>query len=166
MAQAARARYGYYSGTAPRRSPERTERPDIRVIPGRRSQNPALRGLPPAFVRAFALALAVIVFVAAVGFARVALSAATVENLEHTQKLASQLETAQASGNELEIRHSMLASSSRIENKAKALGMVQPDKVTYLSVDLSGVVATNPDGTVSLGETLDNIAASGSSATR
>lgn len=138
MAQAARVRYESNTYAAPDRAPRREARPNIRVIPGRRSENPALKGLSPQVVRAFKLALAIIAVVAVVGFFRVALSAATVDKLEQVQSLESELKIAQASGNELEIQHSMLASSSRIEGKAKALGMVQPKKVTYLTVDLSG----------------------------
>lgn len=164
MAQAARDRY--YSGAARERAPQHDARHGIRVIPGRRADNPALKGLSLSAVRVFSLVIAFIVIIAALGFARVALASATVENLEHVQKLESQLESAQATGNELEIQHTMLASSSRIADKAKSLGMVQPDKVTYLTVDLSGFVATNADGSVSLAGTLDNIAAASATATR
>ena len=134
MATAARSYYG--RSAAPVREPRRQIRPDVRVIPGSRSANPALAGLSVGAVHAFKLVLVVAFILAAICGVRVMLAAATVENLQNSKTLTSTLEAQQATSHELEIQHSMLASPARIEAKAAALGMVEPAKVTYIKVKL------------------------------
>lgn len=156
MALAARD-YRYYGSAAPQRAPRTQPRPDIRVIPGRRSENPALQALSPQLVKAFKLVVALVVLFALVCGVRVALSVATVEALQVNENLESQLEAAQASGNELEIQRSILAAPDRIKSEAKKLGMVPAGEVTYLTVDVDNTLAKNADGSISLAGTLANI---------
>ena len=164
MAQAARMSYESALSAAPRRAPQRQIRPGVRVIPGRRSQNPALRSLSPGAVSAFKAVIVLVALVAVVCGVRVMLSAATVENLQDIKSIESSIDSAQAKSQELEIQHSVLASSSRIEKKAAELGMSAPNKVTYMKVDLSDTVATNADGSISLAGTLANIQSAAASA--
>ncbi len=161
MAQAARQRYTYgtsaydYSARAAR--PQRSTRPDVTVIPGRRADNPAYAAIPESFARAFKLLIAVVAVLAIVCGLRIWLWSSTVSALETVDKLETSLATAQAQTNELEIQHSILASSSRIENEAANLGMVAPENITYLKVVIPGKILTNTDGSISLSDTLANI---------
>lgn len=156
MAQAARD-YSYYRNAAPQRKSRSDQRPSVHVIPGTRQANPALQSLPPTAVKVFKAGVAIFAIVAVVFIARVMFTAATVQALQANSDRAAALEHVQATGNELEIQRSILASPDRIKKKAKALGMTSAKSVTYLTVDYSMSVAVNPDGTVSLAGTLANI---------
>lgn len=161
MAQAARQRYTYgtsaynYSSRAAR--PQRSTRPDVSVVPGRRADNPAYASIPESFARAFKLLIAVVAVLAVVCGLRIWLWSSTVSALESVDALETSLTTAQAQTNELEIQHSILASSSRIETEAANLGMVAPENITYLKLVIPGKILTNTDGSISLADTLANI---------
>ncbi len=157
MAQTARRNYEYRGSAAPKRTPERHNRPDVRVIPGRKSSNPALQGLSSGAISFFRFAMVALVIFAIIGCGRVMFSAATVENLQDINRLESALAAEQATSQELEIQHSVLSQPSRIEKKAKALGMSSPDKVKYITVSLKTPVSVNVDGSISLSRTLSNI---------
>ena len=172
MAYAARQRYGARFARAydyetegnaarvaqprrPRRS-EESPRPGVRVISGSRSTNPALQGISPEYAFAFKLAIVVIVAIAIVCSIRVFLSSSTVAALEQVNALESSIASAQAATNELEIKHSKLSSSARIEQEATNLGMVAPESVTYLKIAIPGKVVLKADGSISLSGTLSN----------
>lgn len=160
MAQAARQYYSYrgYAGQAARSvAPERAPRPDVQVIPGTRTDNPAFRSISLEFARAFKLALVAVVALAIICTLRVWLSAATVGTLDSVNALESTLSSARATTSELEIQHSILSSSTRIEDEAAKIGMVAPANVEYLKIVLPGKVALNADGSISLANTLQNI---------
>lgn len=160
MAQAARQRYGYhaYAASATRSaSPERASRPDVRVIPGRRSENPAFQSISDQFAFIFKASLVAIAAIALVCGLRVWLSATTVSMLDNVNTLQGTLASAQATTNELEIQHSILSSSTRIEEEATNIGMHAPDQVKYLKVVVYGKIALNQDGSISLASTLQNI---------
>ena len=147
MAQAARQYYGYtrYAASAVQAdAPERASRPDVRVIPGKRASNPALQSISPEYAVAFKLV-------------RVWLSASTVALLENVNAVESTLASAQAKTSELEIQHSILSSSTRIEEEAAKIGMVAPVDVKYLKIVVPGKVVMNPDGSISLAGTLQNV---------
>lgn len=153
--------YGYNAySAAPKRAPRDEPRSDVVVIPGRRSENPALKRLSPSAVSAFKAVIVVAVLLALVCGVRVMFSAATVDALETNQELESELETAQDEGDELEIQHSILTSSERIKEKAEALGMTSASDVTYLTVEYEESYVTNDDGTISLSKTLAAIESS------
>lgn len=160
MAQAARQYYGYtrYAASAVQAdAPERASRPDVRVIPGKRASNPALQSISPEYAFAFKLALVVIVTIAVLCSVRVWLSASTVALLENVNAVESTLASAQAKTSELEIQHSILLSSTRIEEEAAKIGMVAPVDVKYLKIVVPGKVVMNPDGSISLAGTLQNV---------
>ena len=88
---------------------------------------------------------------------RVWLSASTVALLENVNAVESTLASAQAKTSELEIQHSILSSSTRIEEEAAKIGMVAPADVKYLKIVVPGKVVMNPDGSISLAGTLQNV---------
>lgn len=160
MAQAARQYYGYsrFTGQAARDlAPERQARPDVHVIPGQRTSNPALQAISPEHAFAFKLALVIIVTIAVLCSVRVWLSASTVAMLDNVNTIESTLTSAQAKTNELEIQHSILSSSTRIEEEATKIGMIAPPTVKYLKVVIPGKVVLNADGSISLTGTLQNV---------
>ena len=71
MAQVARTRYSYYSSVAPKREPQATPRPDVRVIPGRRASNPAYQTLSQGTVNAFKFLLVALAIIAVIAGVRV-----------------------------------------------------------------------------------------------
>lgn len=165
MAQAARQYYGYasYAGQAARSgstAPDR--RPDVVVIPGRRSSNPALQGISPQFATAFKVAFAAFAVLAILFAVRVWLSTATVSMLHNVDSLEVTLASAQTKTNELEIQHSVLAGSARISEEATKIGMVAPNDVKYIKVAPQAPVQPEadqtaaPDGTVQNGEPIDS----------
>lgn len=162
MAQAARA-YEYRRDLRTQRAPQTQTRPDIRVIPGKRASNPQLQSLSAFVIRAWKTALAVVAALAVPCAVAVMLSAATVDMEQANSTMASQLSAAQATGNELDIQRSILASSDRIKSQAKALGMVPASTATYITVERSINVSRFSDGTLSIAGTLDNIEASAAS---
>lgn len=160
MAQAARQYHGYdaYSydargAAAPKRQPSA----GVRVIPGHRSSNPAYDSIAPEHAFAFKLAIAAIIAIAIVCSARVWLSVSTVAMVDNISSLESTLVSAQARTNELEIQHSILSSSARIEQEAANIGMKAPESVKYIKVVIPGKVVLNFDGSISLSGTLQNI---------
>lgn len=160
MAQAARQYYGYqrYAASAARTAaPERAQRPDVRVIPGQRASNPALQSISPEYAFAFKLAVILIATIAVLCAARVWLSATTVAMLDNVNAIESTLASAQAKTSELEIQHSILSSSTRIEEEATKIGMVAPAEVKYLKVVVPGKVVLNADSSISLAGTLQNV---------
>lgn len=160
MAQAARQYYGYDSyarravrATAPAPQPQ----PDVVVIPGQRAVNPSLQSISPEFARAFKLAFVIFAVIAILFSVRVFLSTATVSLLHNVNSLESTLASAQTKTNELEIQHSFLAGTMRIEQEAMKLGMVAPTDIKYIKVTIPGKVAINGNGSISLAGTLQNI---------
>ncbi len=132
MAQAARSYYTYGS-TAPRRAPEQQTRPNVRVLPG---HNTDAQTLSSTFVAGTKLAFALIIFVALLAGARVWISTQTVQMLQTNETMQAQLDDAYAAGHELEINHSVLASTTRIQSEASRLGMSAPEETVRITVDL------------------------------
>lgn len=161
MAQAARQLYGYdysYASQAVRAgSPAPGPQGDVVVIPGRRSSNPALQSISPEFARAFKLAFVLFAVAALLFGARVYFSTATVSLLHSVNSLETSLASALTTTNELEIQHSILAGTTRIEEEAAKLGMTAPSDVKYIKVAIPGRVALNSNGSISLAGTLQNI---------
>lgn len=77
--------------------------------------------------------------------------------LDNVNTIESTLTSAQAKTNELEIQHSILSSSTRIEEEASKIGMIAPPTVKYLKVVIPGKVVLNADGSISLTGTLQNV---------
>ena len=89
------------------------------------------------------------VLFAVIGFARVAISAATVTTSIESQQLAGQINDARTEGSDLEVTQSMLSNPTRIKAEAAALGIGAAADVE--NIDLSGdVVVTDEAGNLSL----------------
>ena len=113
----------------------------VRGLAGTRSIPPC-RQLPRSPLSAFVL-------FAVIGFARVAISAATVTTSIESQQLAGQISDARTEGSDLEVTQSMLSNPTRIKAEAAALDMGAAADVE--NIDLSGdVVVTDEAGNLSL----------------
>lgn len=150
---AAEPAYSYYGSEAParqaparqaQRTPERA--PRISVVPGGRT---GVGGLGDAALLAARIFAAVVVVVALLGFARVALSAATLEASAATEELEEQIDTARAGGATLETTTSVLSNSTRIAQEAAALGMVKASSTEVITL-AADVVVCDEAGNLSL----------------
>ncbi len=130
------------------RAYERERSPRISVVPGRGAAAPA-QSLNPHVVTAAKIAAVVFLLLALVGFARVAISAATVSTSLESRELSAQIETARTEGSNLEVTQSTLSNPTRIKSEAGALGMAAASEV--VKFDLSGdVVVIDEAGNLSL----------------
>lgn len=142
MGQAARAYQPRYerSTTA---TPQRSTRPNVRVVEGGAKNNKRLATLSPTAVFLFKVAIALSLVFAVVCIARVWLSVATVQSLEHVASLEKSIDSAIDDGKSLEITHAVLSSPTRIEKKAKALGMVEASNPERLKVKVKTKAASS-----------------------
>ena len=99
-----------------------------------------------------------LVVVAALSFARIALTSATVSTMMESDAISSQIQTARASGVSLEMEQSVLSNPSAIKVAAKKLGMAAPFEVGVISLD-PDVVSVNASGDLSLAGTVKNFVA-------
>lgn len=144
--------------TYPERSP-RTSEPRVRVVRGARparSQAPALPANALFIAKVIAVALVVL---AAVGFVRVALSAAAVSTSVSSQQLSNQISDARSEGASLEVAQSTLSNPQRVRQQASALGMVAATEVGTIVLP-QDIVATADDGSLSLSESVARAATS------
>lgn len=129
-------------------------RPDLYVYPGKNTDQAAHAALDPVIVSWFKIALVAVLVLAAVGIFRVWLSATTVSNLIATEELSSQIDSARATGSDLEIQQSLLSNPARIQAiAADTLAMAPTTDACYLDI-AAGVLATDSDGTLSLSGSL------------
>lgn len=141
MAQAAPA-YRY-----PERIPERS--PRIRVVPGKGRQ-PEQQPLSPQVMRFARMFVAFLVVFAVIGFVRVGLASATVTTAIESDTVSTQIESARAEGNELDVRQSYLSNPSQVKMIASTqLGMGEPAETLTVTLG-KDVVATNAQGDLSL----------------
>lgn len=151
MASAERAyRYDAY----PDYAPERSRRSSVRAIrtgsPSATEANAAL------LVTAAKLAAVVLVFVAALCFARIALTNAAVTTMIESDALSAQISEARSSGVGLEMEQSVLSSTSALNAAVKRLGMAAPAEVGALVLD-PDVVAIDANGELSLSDSVKNV---------
>lgn len=160
MATTAR-RYAYpTSGTAARQRQDRVQerrQPRVSVLEGTREET--IRETS-ALVTVAKVAIIVLVAMTIIAFGRVALTSASVTVGMETDALAAQLEADRSAAGLLEVQDTALTSNSRIKTAAGKLHMMAPydADVLYLSED---VVATNPDGSLSLSESMRRAAEAG-----
>lgn len=170
MAQPAPKRYSTYgsaaykaSSSAARNRAERTpaEQPDLqrryRVITGEGRSAQHAPKLSLAAVRGFKAVIAAVVLLAIVCSVRVFMSVSTVQALEASAHLQTQIEEARATGNDLEIRHSVLANPASIQRKAAKLGMSAPKSTERIVVKLKPETKTFADGSISISQTVRSI---------
>lgn len=102
------------------------------------------------------LAAIVLVVVAALSFARIALTNAAVTTMIESDALSAQIEEARASGVGLEMQQSVLSSPTAINSAVKRLGMVTPAEVGELELE-PDVVAFDESGSLSLSDSVKNL---------
>lgn len=129
--------------------------PDIHVIPGR-SNRPQTQ-VDPTFRAIVTAVLAAFLFVAIIGVVRVWFISSTCAVSISSEETLAQIETARATGNELEVQQAVLSNPTRVETYAKdTLGMVQA--VPTSVIDLStGAVSVTSDGSLSISGTVDTL---------
>lgn len=158
MAGAAAHAYPYVQ---PRWRTETPARPDFRVLPGRGASVAERIGASPLFFTVLKVVVAAVLFIAAVGVCRVALTAATVETMISSDQLTSQISSARSQGSELEVKVTTLANPTRIKAYASEhLGMAVATSTSYIDL-ASGALATDSEGNLSLAGTISTIESSG-----
>lgn len=158
MAGAAAHAYPY---AQPRWRPETPAQPDFRVLPGRGASVAERIGASPLFFTMLKAVVAAVLFIAAVGVCRVALTAASVETMISSDQLTSQISSARSQGGELEVKLTTLANPTRIKAYAsERLGMAAASGISYLDL-ATGALATDSEGNLSLAGTIGALESSG-----
>lgn len=135
-------------------APERARRSDVRAMrTGTRREADANASL---IVTAAKLAAVVFVFIAALCFARIALTNAAVTTMIESDALSAQITEARSSGVGLEMEQSVLSSTSALNAAVKRLGMVAPGSVGSIALD-PDVVALNADGELLFSDSVKNV---------
>lgn len=102
------------------------------------------------------LAAFVIVLVAALSFARIALTNAAVTTMIESDSISAQITEARATGVELEMKQSVLTSPAAINSAAKRLNMDSPGAVGTIVLDPDIVAYSEKDG-LSLSDSVKNV---------
>lgn len=138
-------------------APEQDLRSRIRVIDGEGKSAQHAPKLSLGAVRSFKAVIAIVAVLAVVCSIRIFMSVSTVQALEASANLQTQIEEARATGNDLEIRHSVLANPASIQKKAAKLGMSAPQTTERLVVALPPSTKTFSDGSISISKTIKSI---------
>lgn len=133
----------------------RAPRPDVRVVRGGAADQPKTNTL----VELAKMAAIVLVVVAALCFARIALTNATVSTMIESDALSSQISDARSTGTSLEMEQSTLSSTTALSSAVKRLGMAAPGEVGSIQLD-PDVVATDADGTLLFSDSVKNVVGS------
>lgn len=150
----ANAQQAYRLDTFPMYEPgrARSSQSDMRVVRGGANAQPSVNIL----VEIAKMAAIVLVVVAALCFARIALTNATVSTMIESDALSAQISEARSTGTSLEMEQSTLSNTAAINSAAKRLGMSAPYEVG--TIELSpDVVATDANGSLSLSGTVKNV---------
>lgn len=138
--------WGYVEEYGNAAAPAREPRPSFEVVTGGGLDARVRQGISPAFlgkVKAVAAAAALLL---ALGGARVALTVATVSQLQAKSDLKAQVTEAQTLSDELKVERSVLSSNSRISRIAtQNLGMVLSS--SRVDVDVNAAVEAGDEGT-------------------
>ena len=110
----------------------------------------------PLLVTAAKMAAIVLVVVAALAFARIALTNATVTTMIESDSLSGKISEVRADGVGLEMEQSALTNTSAVKAAAKRLGMAAPAEVGTIALS-PDVVAVDGDGALSLSGTCKNL---------
>ena len=130
----------------PERSPQRA--PRIHVVPGG-APHRAPEVLPASVPRLAILLIAVLVLAALLAFTRVGLSVAAVMTEIDSNEISSNIETAQDTGNDLEVSKAYLSNSTNVKQEAAQLGMEAAEETTAIELE-KDVVSTDSSGNLSL----------------
>ena len=130
----------------------RSSQSDVRVVRGGANAQPSVNIL----VEIAKMAAIVLVVVAALCFARIALTNATVSTMIESDALSAQISEARSTGTSLEMEQSTLSNTAAINSAAKRLGMTAPYEVGTIALS-PDVVATDANGSLSLSGTVKNV---------
>ena len=130
----------------------RSSKSDMRVVRGGANAQPKVNIL----VEIAMMAAIVLVVVAALCFARIALTNATVSTMIESDALSAQISEARSTGTSLEMEQSTLSNTAAINSAAKRLGMTAPYEVGTIALS-PDVVATDANGSLSLSGTVKNV---------
>lgn len=130
----------------------RSSQSDMRVVRGGANAQPSVNIL----VEIAKMAAIVLVVVAALCFARIALTNATVSTMIESDALSAQISEARSTGTSLEMEQSTLSNTAAINSAAKRLGMTAPYEVGTIALS-PDVVATDANGSLSLSGTVKNV---------
>ena len=150
----ANAQQAYRLNTFPMYEPgrARSSQSDMRVVRGGANAQPSVNIL----VEIAKMAAIVLVVVAALCFARIALTNATVSTMIESDALSAQISEARSTGTSLEMEQSTLSNTAAINRAAKRLGMTAPYEVGAIALS-PDVVATDANGSLSLSGTVKNV---------
>lgn len=151
----ANAQTAYRLGDFPLYEPgqARSSRPDVRVVRGGAQEKPSTSML----VEVAKMAAIVLVVVAALCFARIALTNATVSTLIESDAISAEISQARSTGTSLEMEQSTLSNTAAINSASKRLGMAAPGSIGTIALS-PDVVATDENGALLLSETAKNLA--------
>ena len=130
----------------------RSSRPDVCVVRGGANEQQGVNML----VEVAKMAAIVLVVVAALCFARIALTNATVSTMIESDTLSAQISEARSTGTSLEMEQSTLSNTAAINSAAKRLGMTAPYEVGTITLS-PDVVATDANGSLSFSDTVKNV---------
>ena len=116
---------------------------------GSREQNSATSLL----ITAAKLVVVVLLVIAALSFARIALTSATVSTMIQSDAISGEIADARSTGVSLEMEQSVLSNTSAIKQAATRLGMAAPYEVGTIEL-APDVVATDAAGNRSLSGTV------------
>ena len=150
----ANAQQAYRLDTFPMYEPgrARSSQSYMRVVRGGANAQPSVNIL----VEIAKMAAIVLVVVAALCFARIALTNATVSTMIESDALSAQISEARSTGTSLEMEQSTLSNTAAINSAAKRLGMTAPYEVGTIALS-PDVVATDANGSLSLSGTVKNV---------
>ena len=149
--------YGTSARQLSQEAPQQQPRERYTVIPGQNKSAERAVALSPVAIRGFKFALAALAALALICSVRVFLSVSTVQALEASASLQTQIEEARAAGNDLEIRHAVLSNPSSIQKKATRLGMSAPKTTERITVALPPSTQLNAAGSISVSATLKSV---------
>lgn len=151
MAQAA-----YRFDAYPMQQPERSARPDVRVVPGKREHSKT-EAKPVTGSLVFRLVIGVMVVITLTCFATIMLKTATSSVLGDTRSIESSMNTMKSDSTTLEVQNSALSSTATIKAHAEKIGMSAPYEVGTIVLQ-KDVVATDAQGALSLSGSIKNAA--------
>lgn len=145
----------YQLDAYPNLAPER-ERGGMRAVRTGTRQQEQRNAQAALLVTAAKLAAVVLVLVAALSFARIALTNAAVTTMIESDALSAQIAEARSSGVSLEMEQSVLSSKSALNGAVKRLGMAAPATIGSITLD-PDVVALDAQGNLSLSGSVKNV---------
>ena len=134
-------------------APDVRRRRNVEIIEGGGKPKEDLSAGHAFAIRAAKFTVIAILAFAGMGFARITLDAATVNEALAARQYEKQLDVARSAMSDYQAEQSSLSNPSRIKKKATLLGMVSPKSISV--IDISGdVVALDEKGNLSLTESI------------